>query len=238
MSWRHDLLLELRKIQPSPPNTSSIIALSHGNTKTGVSGKFYSSIFVWNLPAVATCPGVSDWCLKHCYNADTRESKFPVKEWSNNWWVSINHPDVLLNNIVQQLSAAEKPCAVRLHSSGDFFSKQYIDLWINIASSASDVTFWTYTRSWINEGLLQRLEVLRSLRNVEIFASWDVTMDYDPPARWRRSYVYTDPSAALTHQGKDKKAFICPEQTGKVANCASCGFCMRRIDKDILFYFH
>lgn len=237
--WRANYLSALSDVKPVQPDNFSSIGLSPGNSKTGSTGKFYKSVFVWNLPAVVTCPEASPWCLQHCYNADARENIFPVIKWAQNWWMVINQPEYLKNTILEQLASAGKPSAVRVHSSGDFFSKEYVQFWIDIAATAKDTMFWAYTRSWARNELLSYLTNLKLVENVVLFASRDASMgDKHPGNNWRQAFVYTDPSLADLHRQEDKRAFICPEQTGKVPNCASCGFCMSHIDKDILFYFH
>lgn len=237
--WRARFLSDLRNLSPVRPDDISSIGLSPGNSKTGKTGKFFRSIFVWNLPAVITCPGASTWCLQHCYNADVRENVFPIKTWAQNWWVVINEPERLLDTILKQLALAERPCAVRLHSSGDFFSEEYIELWIRLIATATDTKFWGYTRSWIKPDLQPSLNRLKSLENMELFASWDASMgEKQPEGDWRRAFVYTDLSLADAHYRANRKALICPEQIGRVPNCASCGFCIRHINKDVLFYFH
>lgn len=238
LNWRKEFLLKLRMVKPAHPQCFSDICLSPGNSKLGKTGKFYKSVFVWNLPSVVTCPGASSWCLTHCYNADAREAKFPVEEWLKNWWMTLNRPEILKDTIAQQIVDAEKPCAIRIHSSGDFYSKAYINFWIDIISSVDDTFFWAYTRSWADTDLFPVLDKLRSIKNMELFASWDSTMKDYPPTEWRRSYVYIDISSAQEHRIRDSRAFICPEQEGTIQDCASCGFCMRKLNKDILFYFH
>lgn len=238
LRWRKGFLERLKEIKPVRPSRWDAIGLSIGNTKIGKTGKLYKTVFVWNLPSVATCPGASDWCLSHCYNADSRESVFPIREWVENWWMIINQPEYLRSNIINQLSKAERPCAVRIHSSGDFFSKAYIEFWIDLVCSTEDTTFWSYTRSWTCSDLLPYLNRLRSIKNLQLFASWDITMKYNPPKGWRRSYVYVDAEAMSKHSQSNSEALICPEQIGRVDSCASCGFCLKHRNKDILFYFH
>lgn len=237
LSWRKDFLSNLSTIKPFEPQHPGAINLSMGNKKLGLTGRFFTSVFVWNLPSVATCPQASSWCLTHCYNADERETVFPVVTWAQNWWVAIKHPTVLKKNIGMVLEISEKPCAVRIHSSGDFFSIEYIELWTEIAYTFKNVNFWAYTRSWENESMLPYLEKMRALRNVQLFASWDSTMTRLPPEDWRRSFVCSD-HLNPKFPWNDRKYLVCPEQIGKVENCASCGFCMRSINRDIFFYFH
>lgn len=238
LTWRKMFLHNLRDLIPEEPADSGNISLDIGNTKLGKEGRFYKSVYVWNLPSVATCPGASEWCLENCYNADDRKTVFPIKRWAENWWLYLNNPEVLRNNIINQLNNTEEPCAVRIHSSGDFYSTDYIGFWINVAKQNKQVKFWAYTRSWIIDRFHRNLDELRSLCNVELFASWDSTMDKSPPADWRKSYVFYTENDANNFCKKTPKTFICPEQIGIVKNCASCNFCMKRLNKDIVFYFH
>ena len=142
LAWREGYLHALRYIAPAKPQLSYPEGLSPGNTKTGQSGSLYRSVFVWNLPSVATCPGLSKWCMHHCYNADRREAIFMVHSWAENWWWSTKRPKVLRSRISSQLESATAPIAVRLHSSCDFFSVAYIKLWQSIARRHPSVLFW------------------------------------------------------------------------------------------------
>src|ERR1700704_5004033 len=148
LAWRQGFLTALQWIRPSKPSGLTPEGLSPGNKKIGYSGRLYRSVFVWNLPAVASCPGASEWCLTHCYNADSRTDVFPVADWEDNWSWFIHKPQELKAKIIEQLSTAGRPTAVRIHSSGDFYSASYILFWIDIVHQSQDVRFWAYTRSW------------------------------------------------------------------------------------------
>ncbi len=238
LMWRKSFLEKLSFIVPEKPNNPNKLCLENGNKKLGKKGKFYKSMYVWNLPSVVTCPGASSWCLKNCYNADMREDIFPVKKWAGNWWLYLNNPKILMKNIINQLNNTRKPCAVRIHSSGDFFSTDYIEFWINIVEQNKQIKFWSYTRSWIINDFKHSLEKLHSKSNIELYASWDSTMIEHPPTHWRKSYVFYNENDANVFYRSNLNTFICPEQIGIAKNCASCNFCMKKINKDILFYFH
>ncbi|MCP4551781.1 MAG: hypothetical protein GY834_07020 [Bacteroidetes bacterium] len=236
INWRKQYLRRLKSIKPLNQSGIKPMGLSKGNSKLGQFGKYYNSIFVWNLPSVSACPAASNWCMKNCYNADPRIDKFPVSEWQANWWWSIHNRAELKIIINEQLKSAEKPCAVRLHSSGDFFSIEYINFWHDIVNMNPDISFWAYTRSWNIENLLFPLSQLRNLNNFQLFASWDESMNSNPPPDWRISLVIDDLS-----KGKEldrNKDYSCPEQFGKKLNCASCGFCIKASDKNIIFTLH
>ena len=228
---RQSRLATLRLTQPSPSHR--IHGLEIGNSKTGSSGSKAATILLWNLPAVATCPGASEWCLSHCYNGDDRPTVYRTPLWQGNWYDYLNRRPELHSLILEQIRAAAPPVAVRIHSSGDFFSSDYIKFWFDICSPLSSTMFWAYTRSWTIPELKPHLEKLRELNNVQLFASHDATMPV-PPDGWRVSKVCTQDEAAGL-------ALLCPEQSGSAQNCASCGYCFRNINnrfKDVIFYEH
>jgi len=235
LAWRKGYLSTLRHIDPKRRNSGSPKGLSPGNSKTGITGDLYKSVFLWNLPAVACCPGASQWCLTHCYNADDRSDIFPVEEWAENWFWVEEQPDVLSKCIIQQLTSAAPPVAVRVHSSGDFYSQQYVAFWHKIIEALPEVNFWAYTRSWIREDLRLALEQLRRAKNMQLFASVDHTMPA-PPTGWRLAVVF---NAKLEPQITSKIPELpCPEQVEGGPNCASCGFCIKGGNRGVAFAIH
>lgn len=236
INWREKYLKRLEKTIPLDQYDKRLTGLSRGNSKLGQYGKFYNSIFVWNLPSVSTCPGASEWCMHNCYNADPRKDKFPIKEWQANWWWSINNKTELKIIINDQLKLAKRPCAVRLHSSGDFFSIDYINFWYDIVKMNTDISFWAYTRSWNVRILLSALNELRSLINFQLFASWDESMNTNLLPNWRKSLVIGNLSKLK--ELDINKDYACPEQFGKKPNCASCGFCIKDSVKNVIYTLH
>jgi len=236
LAWRAGYLHALRWVIPKPHAAGEPAGLVPGNKKTGTSGTIYKSVLVWNLPSVGSCPGASAWCLRHCYNADPRDDVFPVSDWADNFAWVMHAPSELQDKVLTQLKTAQRRAAVRLHSSGDFFSAEYIALWNRIATEVPDVDFWAYTRSWILPELLPELERLRQLANVQMFASWDPTMP-PAPAGWRLSLV-TDNAPRAHELVKGEDDLVCPEQTEDVPNCASCGYCIRDMKGNVIFFLH
>lgn len=232
LAWRAKFLQQLETLVPDLPHEASPVGLAPGNKKTGKSGSLFRTVFVWNLPAVATCPGASAWCRQCCYNADDRIDVFPVDEWGQNWSWFVHDREALRSKILSQLSAADPPVALRLHSSGDFFSIEYVRFWIDIARTANQTRFWAYTRSWQIHQLRASLEEFRAEPNVQLFASWDSTMP-SPPSGWRRSVVFDRPDAE-----SGLPPLVCPEQTGAIPNCASCGYCIEPRKGDVTFILH
>lgn len=231
IGWRTRRLAELATLDgqeiPSPQQP----LIEPGNKKTGLAGKFFRSICVWNLPPVVTCPGRSDWCMAYCYNADPRSDVYPVAKWMENLRLFEASPQEAEQFIVSVINAQEKPAAVRIHSSGDFYSIGYINCWINIVSECPDVRFWAYTRSWTDSTLLPALESLRGLPNVQLFASWDATMPR-PPDGWRLSIISEGTNLSTANN------LDCPEQYEGGPPCADCGYCIRKGAGNVIFHSH
>lgn len=205
--------------------------LEVGNSKLGIRSDHYDKVLVWNLPVVVTCPGASEWCLRHCYNADARKEKFPINEWNKNLQYYLNSMDALEEKLLNTLTEPGVRKAVRIHSSGDFFEKAYIEFWRRIVEKTPTVRYWAYTRSWQNKELIAPLEQFRLLNNIQLFASWDKTMP-SVPQGWRQSIVYgVDEKVANT-------GIVCPEQSGTSPNCATCNYCITKSKGDVYFILH
>lgn len=239
LEWRKGILDRYLQRSVIEASGDMVPRLSPGNSKTGQTGRLFDTVYVWNLPPAAACPGASAWCLTHCYNADERATVFPIQEWQRNWaWVQ-QRPNIVAKAIMEQLLSATGRIAVRIHSSGDFYSREYVRLWIQIAAECPDVHFWAYTRSWTIENILPALEMLRLMPNVQLFASVDSTMSA-PPSNWRHSSVLDDwdQEACVGSSAIDRIQVTCPEQLGRVPNCASCGYCITTRSGDIVFLLH
>lgn len=230
-----EYMKELVAIEPI--NKAVPGGLEKGNSKTGNRGKLFDRIFVWNLPPVITCPGMSDWCKFNCYNADDRYEKFPINKWCENLWWVLNDKETLENRIYFQLKECKtERTAVRIHSSGDFFSKEYIAFWKDIACRNTNVYFWAYTRSWVVKELVGDIKELDKLDNMNLILSWDETMT-KPPDGFAKSIVYNsndEISAVL----KREDGIACPEQYDLVPSCADCGICINKRLKNIYFVLH
>ncbi len=237
LASRSALLSGYRDLAVSPSDVLLPPLLAPGNSKTGYSGSAFSSIHVWNIPPAATCPGASNQCLSYCYNGQSRKDVYNIDQWRTNLAWFIHKREELKTYINETIRTKEKPAAVRIHSAGDFFSESYISFWQSIISHNPDCTFWAYTRSWAQVSLLPHLEEIKTLNNLELFASWDHSMP--PPPKWRLSIVTDGTSERKAKSvAKQQKLLFCPEQNNKAANCASCGYCMRKESGGVLFVQH
>lgn len=238
MNKRKKYMKDMEKLTAiQPQNITDPRGMKQGNGKTGNCGKLFEQIFVWNLPPVITCPGISEWCRNNCYNADERYEKFPISEWCENLWWVLNNKEALERRILSQLyECKNKRIAVRIHSSGDFFSKEYISFWSDIIRQNPEVHFWAYTRSWTMERLVEDIKKLNSLDNMKLLLSWDETM-IQPPDELDKSIVVNS-NEEIISIAKRKGGVICPEQYNLVSSCADCGLCICKSSGNIYFVVH
>lgn len=110
---------------------------------------------IWSIPAIVTCPNATDECKNKCYATKAeRQYKNALRSRRKNWDFSKGEEfvDDVTNFI--HLKAKNwknaKKIVVRIHESGDFYSKEYFLKWVEIASRCKDidnVIFMAYTKS-------------------------------------------------------------------------------------------
>ena len=104
----------------------------------------------FSLPAYKTitgktvCPFAKD-CVKYCY-AQKGNYRYPsvVKGLNNRYELSKTA------DFIPQMNATiilERPTHVRIHDSGDFYSIEYLQKWVQIANDNKGVIFYAYTKS-------------------------------------------------------------------------------------------
>ena len=104
----------------------------------------------FSLPAYKTitgktvCPFAKD-CIKYCY-AQKGNYKYPsvIKGLNNRYELSKTADFIPKKNATIIL---ERPTHVRIHDSGDFYSPEYLQKWVDIATQNKDVIFYAYTKS-------------------------------------------------------------------------------------------
>lgn len=125
--------------------------------------KFYYKevlpVYEFNLPAGHTCPFAKE-CkmmadretgkMKHlgnrfrCYAA--MSERFPaVRKYR---WK--NYEEIKEG---KKIEVPEKATHIRIHASGDFFSQDYFDKWLEVCKRNPEKKFWAFTKSvqfWVN----------------------------------------------------------------------------------------
>lgn len=194
------------------------VCLALGNKKVG-------RVWTFSLPSLITCPGASEWCREHCYARKVERLRPNCRAYMRNLALSLV-PDQLIEQVLEALP--DDAPVVRIHVGGDFYSAEYTESWQRICETRPDTQFWAYTRSWSIPNLQASLDKLRSLKNVELFASVDSDMPL-PPEDWRVAFIEGDSRVS----GLD-----CPHQQGQVASCLDCGYCFRKKTGNVVFQIH
>jgi len=90
------------------------------------------------------CP-FADACVKYCYakkGAYSWSNVKPAFEKRYNITRQENFASLMINEVVKK-----KADFIRIHDSGDFYSKKYLDKWLTIAKELPNVKFYAYTKS-------------------------------------------------------------------------------------------
>lgn len=131
--------------------------LGNGNSKMKkTEDHFNVKIFNFSIPAgndkasgKITCPFANE-CLKFCY------AKKGAYAWSNvqlaltqryNATKRDDFEEIVIQFLSNKLKRESKQIYVRIHDSGDFYSKAYFEKWISIALMMPKVRFYAYTKS-------------------------------------------------------------------------------------------
>jgi hypothetical protein len=105
-------------------------------------------VFNFGIPAYKsasgklTCP-MADGCVKFCY------AKKGAYIWSNvkpafERRYELSKTDAFVDKMYDEI-VKKKPDYVRVHDSGDYYSKKYLNKWIDIANLFPEVKFYSYT---------------------------------------------------------------------------------------------
>jgi len=189
--------------------------LSYGNRKLP------TTMGIFNLPAVKTCPGSTPECRKWCY-ARKAERMYPqvLPFREKNFKISLL--DAFENNIITELSKKRKVNTVRVHESGDFYNQAYLDKWIEIAKKTPNIMFYAYTKvHWLDFSKRpDNFIVLLSDDNKEFKNKWHL---FDGVA-----------SVSEKHVDSVKDGHVCP------GSCKTCSYCYsnKKVFKHVVFNKH
>lgn len=190
-----------------------------GNTKIGKNVYTFSTT-AGPVSEGGTCPGASEWCAANCYAV--RLTRYPSVTSRYN-----ENRDAVDAGMMPEVPA--NATMYRIHVSGDFDTAAYIHAWRFLVKSRPDVRFYAYTRSWRVPALRKALDALRAEPNMQLFASIDPSIADVPPEGWRVAFIDDDSRFA---------GLACPEQSGRKANCAECGYCFRGKRGNVQFATH
>ena len=110
---------------------------------------------------------------------------------------------------------------IRIHSSGDFFSKEYFLMWCNIAKRFKNLNIFTYSKAPQIKGL----KVPKNLNIIDSFVKID-----------NKKYLNYAPIEQIKKMRAKIKGIICPVTIGKNIDCSACKYCITK--SKVLFVAH
>jgi len=159
--------------------------ISKGNNKLG------DRVFSFNIPAKLTCPGMTKTCGEKCYAYNYMRAYTNVdKKYKRN--LAFANGDEFVMHMIEEIPDC---CEFRIHVSGDFYSPEYVYRWIEIAANRPDVTFYTYTRSWLIPDIWDVIVTLAALANVNVNLSVDQDTGKPHLDSYRWCYLTDDDTA-------------------------------------------
>jgi hypothetical protein len=115
--------------------------LSVSNTKVSMN-KIRTASF--GLEAIKTCPS-ADECKKDCF-ALGGNYLYPAVKNKQKERLRASKLSSFTDIITNEIKKLNVGC-VRVHDSGDYYNRKYLDKWIQIANDSPDVIFYSYTKS-------------------------------------------------------------------------------------------
>jgi len=126
--------------------------LAKGNAKLD------RSILIFDL--LAGTKGSCKFDCASCYAKKAQVQYSPTNLYrSTNFELAKNHLEYLKWLLTKQISKSRTVKSVRIHSSGDFFSQDYVDMWKTIIELFPNIKFYAYTKteSFLNFSELKKL---------------------------------------------------------------------------------
>ena len=146
--------------------------LIDGNSKIGkgvyhfsmLPGNVYYTVYVCSkeLKVLGTCP-----CL--CQGCYARTGNFRYQSVKDSLGlrtvIARDYMEYCERAINAQIRA-DNIKIIRIHASGDFFSREYAEMWKRIAANNPAVRFWTYTKNTACEDVFDGLENANIVKSV------------------------------------------------------------------------
>lgn len=195
------------------------IKVSFGNRKLP------KDTMIFNLPARITCPGRTALCSGACYALKAERMYKAVLPARKSNFTASRHPAFAehMTDVIQ--AHAHKIKRVRVHESGDFYNRDYLNKWFLIASTFPAITFYAYTKSF-------HLDFSACPDNFKLIASLDVTtkgtalLAYERQKRvFKNTFTIVDRHAPIT-------SATCP------GDCRACSRCWTGTGRRIVVNQH
>tara|TARA_S200002703_G_scaffold144925_1_gene138929 strand:- start:774 stop:1409 length:636 start_codon:yes stop_codon:yes gene_type:complete len=134
--------------------------LTQNNKIRKTAKHFDVKLFNFSIPAYksksgfTTCPS-ADICVKFCY---ARKGAYPLA----NKWSELKLQETLKDSFIQKMNKEikdKKAEYIRVHDSGDYYSKEYLLKWFEIAVQNPSIKFYSYTNN---------INMIKNLKSIPI----------------------------------------------------------------------
>lgn len=123
------------------------------NSKIKKSGNKTELVYNFGIPAfksidgLLTCPNATN-CVTGCY---AKQGTYNFNNVKNAYEsrLSLTFKDSFsedMNSHIKSLKRQGKRLNIRIHDSGDFYSAEYLNKWLDVIKSNPDVRFYAYTK--------------------------------------------------------------------------------------------
>ena len=229
--------MKIKKVELNPN-----IHLSEGNLAS--KGNEEIMFLTWSLPSRSTCPYATEMCKKRCF-AKKNETFKTVRD-SRGRNLAETHKNTFVVDMIkhfeyqlQRPKAQNKLIICRIHTSGDFYSKDYFTKWVEISNYFKDnknIMFQAYTKSMpILRQHIEENEI--GLNDINIHFVWsiwnDTPKEYTEYAKYLGMQTFTALPKDEIEIAIKNGAFGC-----KDLDCAICRECYSNNHKEIVIPYH
>ncbi|MGL6174887.1 MAG: GP88 family protein [Cellulosilyticaceae bacterium] len=203
------------------------ISFTENNGRCNPNDSF--TYLLWNLPSKITCPYATEMCKEKCYASYPEKIyKYALSSRMNNLEESKldTFEDKAIGAIekfIHLKKNAEKFVIIRIHTSGDFYSQEYFDKWVDIANRFKDnknIMFQAFTKS-------VRYLKKHDLKDVNIhfvYSVWNDTKQEEIEiAKSLGLPMYWAKPENEVIEAREQGVYICPKTTdGSCKECYKC----------------
>lgn len=203
------------------------IHLSEGNIKSKETDDVL--FLTWSLPSRKTCPYSTEMCRKRCF-AKKNENFSGVRlsrERNLEETKKDSFTQDMINHLEYHLSRPKvkgKNVFVRIHTSGDFFSVDYLKKWVSVANyfkGNDNILFQAYTKSMpILEEYLNSDNSKKDISDINIKFVWSIWND--TPNEYTSSALKLN---MQTFKALPKDEVLVEESNGSFVCKGDCGLC-------------
>lgn len=228
------------------------MTISAGNKK--LKDNAVVSFYQWNMLAGrlnngGTCPFLTENCLASCY-ALKAERMYPTVKTRRTMNTDFSKSERFVNTMIEQIEFElqrkknkGKTVFFRIHESGDFYSQDYMNKWVEIANHFKgnrNIVFMAYTKSlpFVKQALKKYGD-----DNVNITFKSSIWDDTKPKFAKMTKDLGMSVFTALPKGQLDQEGYIaCPSSeafkgTEKALDCGACKLCYTT-EKNIAIEIH